>query len=151
MSLPLRLATPADIPALVRLGERAYAPYVARLGGIEPYAMRPDLPALVARGAVRVAEEGGTILGYLIDYADGDAWMLENLAVDPRAQRRGLGRALLAAAEAAARAAGAPAIRLYTNVVMTENQALYLRLGYRETGRDRFGEMHRVHYEKPLG
>ncbi|MEM9146422.1 MAG: GNAT family N-acetyltransferase [Pseudomonadota bacterium] len=150
MTLALTLAVPEDLDTLVALAERAYAPYVARLGGIEPYAMRPDFAGHIGAGRVQVLAEDGAILAYLIAYREEAAWLIENLAVDPARQGQGLGRGLLAAAEEAARRAGCAEIRLYTNAVMTENQALYRRLGYRETGRTQVGPMHRVHFERPL-
>jgi ribosomal protein S18 acetylase RimI-like enzyme len=61
--------------------------------------------------------------------------LIESVAVDPRHQGRGLGRRLMALAEAEARRQGRLAVRLYTNAKMTENIALYARLGYRETER----------------
>jgi ribosomal protein S18 acetylase RimI-like enzyme len=45
------------------------------------------------------------------------------------------GRALVAFAEAEARRRGYAQLRLYTHVLMTENLALYRRLGFEESGR----------------
>lgn len=150
MSLATRPATEADLPALVALAEAAYALYIPRLGGREPLAMRPDFVSHLAEGEVLVLEREGGLAAYLIAFDDGDGWMLDNLAVSAAHQGRGIGRQLVALAEEQARAAGKPVLRLYTNVVMTENQALYRRLGFRETGRTEVSGMHRIHYEKPL-
>ena len=49
-----------------------------------------------------------------------------------------------------ARAARARAVELYTNAQMTENQSLYHRLGYAETGRAMEDEFDRVFYRKEL-
>jgi ribosomal protein S18 acetylase RimI-like enzyme len=50
-------------------------------------------------------------------------------------QRRGVGRALLAVAEAAIRSAGHAAARLETDSFNTRSLAFYARHGYREIGR----------------
>ena len=88
--------------------------------------------------------------GFVVGYPRGDHWHLENVAVDPAKQGTGLGRALVTHAEAVARAAGARAVELYTNAKMTENQGLYPRLGYRETGRAAEDGFDRVFYRKTL-
>ncbi len=81
-------------------------------------------------------EEGGVLAGVLVLEDAGDGTLLvDNVAVAPSAQGKGLGRALIAFAEAEAQRRGLCEVRLYTNVLMTENLALYGRLGFRETGR----------------
>jgi hypothetical protein len=45
---------------------------------------------------------------------------------------------------------GLTKLRLYTNVVMTENQAIYAHLGYRETRRETEDGYQRVYLEKDL-
>ncbi len=76
--------------------------------------------------------------------------LLDNIAVVPAAQGKGLGRRLLAFAETAARNENLPAIRLYTNQAMTENVALYTRIGYVETHRGEENGFHRVYMTKRL-
>ena len=56
------------------------------------------------------------------------------LAVIPARQGLGLGRRLLAFAEAEALRRGYREIRLYTHQTMVENQRLYTSIGYEETG-----------------
>jgi hypothetical protein len=53
-------------------------------------------------------------------------------------------------AESEAGRRGLTRLALYTNVVMTENQAIYARLGYRETRREAESGYHRVFMEKRL-
>ena len=71
-------------------------------------------------------------------------------AIRPSAQGAGLGRRLLEFAEEQARQRGLARLDLYTNEVMTENQAIYARLGYRETGRRTEDGYQRVYMEKDL-
>ena len=58
---------------------------------------------------------GYAAAGFLVGYPRGDHWHLENVAVDPSAQGRGLWRTLIVHAEAVARATGAQAVELYAN------------------------------------
>ncbi|MEL6482556.1 MAG: hypothetical protein AAFQ75_13990, partial [Pseudomonadota bacterium] len=53
-------------------------------------------------------------------------------------------------AEAAGRAVGHARATLFTNIVMTENQALYTRLGWHETGRRPYKGTEIIDFEKPL-
>ena len=57
------------------------------------------------------------------------------IAVHPDRQGQSVGRRLIAFAEAEARRLGHTELRLYTHATMTENIALYRRLGFTETGR----------------
>jgi GNAT superfamily N-acetyltransferase len=63
------------------------------------------------------------------------ALYLGKLAVRHDLRGRGIARALVAAAEAEARARGLPALELRTRVELTDNHATFARLGFRETGR----------------
>jgi ribosomal protein S18 acetylase RimI-like enzyme len=75
-----------------------------------------------------VAAEGEQILGMV--HWDGD--FIHALHVTGAAQRRGVGRALLAHAEQAIAAAGRAAARLETDTFNTRSRAFYAALGYRE-------------------
>ncbi|MGO4337007.1 GNAT family N-acetyltransferase [Labrys sp. KB_33_2] len=145
----LRLATTADLPAIEHIVEAAYAPYIARIGR-KPGPMLDDYAALVRAGRVRVSPLDGNVLGILVLIPQEDVMLLDNIAVAPAAQGRGLGRRLLQAAENLAREAAYRRIRLYTNEAMTENIALYARSGYVETHRVEEKGLRRVYMEKDL-
>ncbi len=76
--------------------------------------------------------------------------MIENVAVRTDAQGRGIGRALIGFAEQRARDLQLSEVRLYTHELMTENLALYARLGYAETHRRSEGGFGRVFFAKRL-
>ena len=62
----------------------------------------------------------------------GDTLHVGNVAVHPSVQGTGIGRQLMDFAERRAILHGLTRLSLYTNEVMTENQAIYTHLGYRE-------------------
>jgi GNAT superfamily N-acetyltransferase len=71
--------------------------------------------------------------GFLAD--TGRSVYLGKLAVHPRHRGRGLLRRIVAEAEAMARRIGRPVLELGTRVELTENQATFTRLGFREVAR----------------
>ncbi|MGF1447315.1 MAG: GNAT family N-acetyltransferase [Pikeienuella sp.] len=142
----VRPAVVDDAPRLAEIALAAYAPYVAAIGR-EPPPMRQDFPADIARARVWVA--GGPD-GFIVAYAQGTDWHVENLAIAPEAQGRGLGRTLLAFTETHARQLGHPRVALYTNAAMAGALALYPRLGYREIGRRVEHGLRRVFFVKAL-
>ena len=144
----IRPARPADVPAVRDIVERAYVGYVERIGR-RPAPMDDDYTAKVLDGDVFVADDGG-VAGIVVLVAEADHVLVENVAVDPRRQGSGIGRALLAHAESFARERQTPELRLYTNAAMVENLAFYPRLGYREVGRRVEDGFDRVFFSKRL-
>jgi ribosomal protein S18 acetylase RimI-like enzyme len=82
--------------------------------------------------------------------AGDEGFLVDNVAVAPGHQGRGLGRILLEHAEAAAHSAGFDSIYLYTHELMIENQALYARIGYVEYARRQHGDALLVYMRKTL-
>ncbi|AWM89285.1 GNAT family N-acetyltransferase [Microvirga sp. 17 mud 1-3] len=145
----IRQAGPEDRAAIEAIVEAAYAPYIPRIGR-KPGPMLDDYEILIADGRVHVLVDGGIVRGLVVLIPDGDALLLDNVAVDPRAQGRGYGRMLLNFAEAEARRTGVRTLRLYTNEAMTENIALYGRLGFVETHRAVEKGLRRIYMTKVL-
>ena len=144
-----RLAEPNDRPAVESIVQAAYGHYVARIGQ-KPGPMLDDYTALIAERRVHVLEDAEGLLGLLVLIPEPQAMLLDNVALHPRAQRRGFGRLLLDFAETTARTAGYTTIRLYTHVMMTENIALYTNLGYHETHRGEEHGLQRMYMVKSL-
>jgi ribosomal protein S18 acetylase RimI-like enzyme len=128
--------------------EQAYSPYVARIGR-RPGPMDDDYAAEVAAGVVDVIEDAGEVVGLIVLVDEGETLLVQNVAVRPAAQGRGVGRELLAHAERTAVRLGLAELRLYTHSAMTENIALYTRLGWRETERRSEDGFSRVFFAKP--
>jgi ribosomal protein S18 acetylase RimI-like enzyme len=147
----IRRAWPEDRAAVERIVHDAYSIYIERIGK-PPGTMLDDYGALIAEGAVNVLEEAdGTIAAILVLRPKTDHLLLDNIAVRPDLQGRGFGRQLIAVAEDETRRLGHDELRLYTHEKMTENFALYKRLGFVETGRGREAGYDRVFMTKRLG
>ncbi|MFM0368959.1 GNAT family N-acetyltransferase [Paraburkholderia aspalathi] len=144
-----RLAILADLEAVEEIVRQAYSPYISRIGR-PPGPMLDDYEVLICEGRVYVAELEGAIQGIVVLIPEQDAMLLDNVAVAPSARGTGLGRSLLEFAERSARAAGYRVIRLYTHETMTENIALYSRIGYAETHRAEERGLRRVFMVKQL-
>jgi ribosomal protein S18 acetylase RimI-like enzyme len=127
----VRRAEAADVAAIEALVTRAYEPWVERIG-IRPLPMEQDYAERIAVTDAFVLEDEGEIVGLLILESGGDRFVVDNVAIEPSRQGRGLGRRLLAYAEERGRERGVPELRIYTNQKMTENIELYARLGYVE-------------------
>jgi ribosomal protein S18 acetylase RimI-like enzyme len=146
----IRLATAADVPHIEQIVNDAYAPYISRIGRA-PAPMNVDYQHLVATTSnASVLVENSSIVGVIVTVAAPDHLMIENVAVARTAQARGHGRTLLEHAERQARALGLVQIRLYTNAAMTENLAMYPRIGYVEVARRSEDGFERVYFAKDL-
>jgi GNAT superfamily N-acetyltransferase len=146
----IRPARPEDVPAIVALVSAAYEPYLASIG-VRPLPLDDDYAARVDRGEAFVAGgDDGSVDGLLVLVREPEYLLVDNVAVRPDVQGRGVGRGLLAFAEARARASGLAELRLYTNVRMVENRRLYARLGYVELDRAVLGGRDAVWMRKRL-
>ena len=146
----LRKARTDDRAAVEAIVDAAYSIYVERIGKA-PGPMLDDYAGLIAAGAVSVLEDpDGVIAALIVLLPKPDHLLLDNIAVRPDRQGRGLGRRLIAFAESEARRRGYAELRLYTHETMTENIALYTRLGFRETGRGQEAGYNRVFMTKPI-
>ena len=146
----VRPATPADVPALGRLGAllvRVHhdfdrARFIPPPPDIED-AYAGFLGALIDEpdALILVAERDGQVVGYTytgIEGTDflalrGPAGVLYDLAVDPAHRAHGVGRMLVDATMAALRARGVRQAVLFTAVQNESAQRLFARAGFRPT------------------
>ncbi len=145
----LRPAREEDVGELTELVHDAYRPYVERLGML-PGPMTDDYAEVVRDRDVTVMEREGAIVGVIVLGVTEEGFTIENVAVYPSYRGLGVGRALLEFAEAEARRSGFDSVHLYTHEKMTENQALYARIGYAEYDRRTSGTFSRVFMRKRL-
>lgn len=145
----IRPARPDEADAVRDVVHEAYRHYIARIGK-PPGPMLDDYAQRIADAQTWVLEDAGGIAGILVLEETADSLLLDNIAVAPGQQGKGVGRALLEFAEAEARRRGFTAIHLYTHELMTENLSLYSRIGYVETYRITEKGFDRVYMHKPL-
>ncbi len=143
----IRPARAADLAALHPVIERAYRGEAARdgwtheadlLSGAGARIERAALEAIVASASERLliaAQDGAPIGCVQIGDRGGGTAYLGLLCIDPRRQAAGLGRRLIAAAEACAIGTFA-ATRIEMSVIDSRSEliAYYERRGYRVTG-----------------
>jgi len=135
----IRPAVPRDFEALGELTVMAYeALFDEPLGGYERELR--DVARRAADSEVLVAVGGDEVLGgvtyvpssgrAMSEFDDEHAAGIRMLAVDPRHQGEGVGRALVKECVSRARAAGRDRIVLHSTTYMTAAQALYRSLGF---------------------
>lgn len=148
-SLHIRRATLADLDALVALERRAFT-----TDHLSRQQYRRHLHSATA--VVLAAVDGSGLLGKAVVFFRGNSGIarLYSIAVSNEARGRGLGEALLGAAEEAARRRACTRMRLEVRQDNSSAMRLYERLGYRrfaaragyyEDGADAW------RYEKVLG
>ncbi len=151
MTSPLvRRATPADMPAVGRLGALLVEEHHAfdaqrfitpRKRTPEGYARFLDTQLEEPEVAVIVAEAQGDVIGYAYvavegwDYMAlrGPAGALHDVIVDPAHRGQGVGTMLLEAALAFLKSRGAPRVVLSTAEQNEGAQRLFARAGFRRT------------------
>jgi len=143
----LRQASEADLPSIHHVIAAAYHQYLARMDK-PPAPLLRDYRHAVEAGSVWVT--GRPVTGLISLTQTGDLMLIENVAVHPDLQGTGLGRRLMEFAEERAKKYGIMRLALYTNEVMTENQAIYARLGYCVVDRRVEDGYRRIYMEKVL-
>ena len=129
-STSMRSAVAVDAAAVRVLTRVAYAKWVPVIGR-EPLPMRADYEEAVRQHRIDLAFLDGGLAALIETIDKGDHLVIENVAVAPAFQGRGLGRHLLTHAERLALELGYSEVRLYTNKQFAANVELYLAVGYR--------------------
>src|SRR5258708_2701186 len=127
----LRRATSSDARAVRDLSRAAYARWVPLIGR-EPLPMTADYDRAIASHIIDLFEEGGQLLALIEMIEQEDHLLVENIAVRPDQQGKGLGDWLLRHAEGIARSLDLEETRLYTNAAFISNLAFYTKRGYEE-------------------
>ena len=125
-----------DWPDLLALILRAFAFMEGRIDPpssalrLTPEQLQSDAQS----GTLYLARQDGVLVGCLLCRPRGQALYLSKFAVDPDRQGEGIGRALLAAAEAEARRRDTPVLELQTRIELGENHAAFAALGFQRVG-----------------
>ena len=131
MTLSIRVATVADLPAMMELEKRAAtaahwsaAQYEALFS-----ASHPERVALIL--------EEAELQGFVIARVLAEEWEIENIAIAGSARRRGLGTRLLGELLDLARKKGAAAVFLEVRESNRAARVLYEKWAFLESGRRR--------------
>src|ERR1700757_3988290 len=130
----LRRADQADLAVVQEISADAYITAYLPVLGYIPLPAEEDYRPRIERGEVWLLACGGRDVGVAVLEERPDHLLVYSIAVRPAEQGRGHGSALLDFADQRAAALGLAVIRLYTNLRMEKNIALYRRHGYVETG-----------------
>jgi len=149
MNLSLRPAVITDAPAVAACVNNAFSHYVERIG-MKPAPMEMDYEHEIREHQVFVVEDAGHAVGSLVLGITEEGFLLDVIAVNPKYWGKGVGRIMLEHAEAEARKQGFTSIYLFTHEKMTENQALYKKIGYVEYDRRLEMGRKRVYMRKQL-
>lgn len=148
--ITIRRATPADMPAIGRLGaelvrqHHAFDPrrFMAPGEDIEEgYAWFLGTQLRQPDVVIFVADRDGAVVGYVYAALEPRNWkelrdaagFIHDVVVEARARRLGLATRLVEAAAAWVREQGAPRVLLWSAVPNAEAQALFRKLGFRAT------------------
>ncbi len=135
-NLKIRIATPADIPAIIPIVNAAFS-VESFLEGTRTDEER--MSAMMAKGQFMVGEDAsGKIVTSLYVEMRGDRAYLGMLAVDPSLQGSGVGRQMANAAEDYCRKRGARHLDIVVLSLRPELLPLYRKLGFVETGTEEF-------------
>jgi ribosomal protein S18 acetylase RimI-like enzyme len=145
----LRPATAEDADAVRSLTREAYSKWVPIIGR-EPKPMAADYAEAVRKHRIDLLYLDDTLAALIEMVPASDHLLVENVAVAPAFQGRGLGRQLMAHAEQVARSLGLLEIRLYTNKLFAGNVRLYRKLGYGIDREEEFRGGLTVHMSKPV-
>ena len=137
MPLEIRPAAPAELPAVAELCVAAYAPFVA--GDDQYVGVLRDVARRAAAAELLVADDGGRVRGTVTYVRDGGPLgeiaspseaEFRMLAVDPSAQGRGVGTALLRWVLDESRRHGKAAVVCSSQPRMRAAHRVYERLGF---------------------
>ena len=128
-TIEMRQAVQSDACAVRQLTREAYAKLIPVIGR-EPKPMNADYGTALLHHRIDLLYVDGALVGLIETVDEGDQLLVENVAVAPEFQGRGLGAKLMAHADDIARSRGHTRTRLYTNQLFAENVELYLRLGF---------------------
>lgn len=136
----LRPATPEDHEVVGRVTVAAYEPFLAAVPDTGYVEHLRDAATRAREADLWVAcDDSGQVLGSVTICPEGSPWRelaqpgegeFRMLSVDPSAQGRGVGRALVEHALSSFRLQGATGIVLCSMSAMTSAHALYARLGF---------------------
>ena len=147
------LAMTTDLPATKLIARKSVERYVPWIGE-PPAPMNANFSGHILKDTVFIAQsekKQGSVLGYAIVLQRDGEWLLDNIAVSPEAQGRGVGSALIAACETFLQKRGVQRYHLYTNEAMEQNLTWYPEIGFVEMARRLEDGFSRIYFPKRNG
>jgi len=135
------------MPFLIRPAELNDLPSILEIEKQCPLAAHwtaEQYKAVLGSSVILVAEQAGKLCGFLSATAAAEDWEIENMAVAPDFQRRGIADQLMRALIRRAESTSASAILLEVRESNQPARRLYEKHGFREEGR------RRAYYKHPL-
>jgi N-acetylglutamate synthase-like GNAT family acetyltransferase len=130
--MKVRTATKADFDSILTLVNSAFQ--VERFFKNRDRLTATDLESYFGNGTFLVGEDEGHIIGCIYVKRTGERAYFGLLSIDPKRQKTGLGRRLVAAAEEFARETGAHFMDLKIIHLRTELPVIYAKMGYHVMG-----------------
>ncbi|CUW86865.1 GNAT family N-acetyltransferase [Agrobacterium sp. CG160-95] len=130
-----RLALPHEALIVKEISAAAYIPAYLQIVGAAPEPAFEDYLPRISAEQVWFSVTDGETSGLVVLESHHRYLMIYSIAVSPIFQGRGIGKSLLRFAELHALECGIGELRLYTNMRMTKNIALYSDCGFEECGR----------------
>lgn len=128
--MEIRYATAADLPQIRRMEEQAST--AAHWSAAQYHALfANDGPRRIAL----VAQDDLQVIGFLIARFLAGEWEIENIVVDERHKKRGIGTTLLRRLLSEAQAAGATSLILEVRESNAQARRLYEKTGFTSEGR----------------
>ncbi len=127
--ITIRRAGAEDAPAVTALTNAAYAKWIPVIGR-KPLPMTVDYVDAIEKHMIDLAVIDGSVAALVEMIDKGEHLMIENLAVAPEHQGKGIGKFLLQRAETVAQSLNLPMVRLLTNAKFASNVDFYLGNGY---------------------
>jgi GNAT superfamily N-acetyltransferase len=155
--LNIREATPADVPALVPLVNRAFE--IEKFFSGADRTDTDEMLRMMSDGTYLVSEDEQGPLGCVYVKINGEAGYFGMLAVDPARQKSGMGARLIAAAEDFARKRRCSVMEITVVNIRPELFPYYRKLGYVDVGpegrravlkREPLIDYHLIRMRKPL-
>lgn len=148
-NLIIRPAKSVDSSAISDCVYAAFKCYIPRIGK-PPGPMLDNYEEVIETHQVFVAVVENSIVGLVALSRQSHCMLLDTIVVHPSFQGNGFGKKLLAHAEQEAKRQGYTEIQLYTHEKMTENKAMYQKLGYVEIERRVENGYRRIYMKKQL-
>jgi ribosomal protein S18 acetylase RimI-like enzyme len=148
-AVTVRRAEPQDAPGVTACVCEAYLHYIERIGK-QPGPMLENYAEVIQQFEVHVAVAEARVVGAIVLKVTAEGFYVDNVSVRPAVKGQGVGRLLLELAETEARRQGYASVYLATHELMTENRALYSRIGYVEYEHRVVNGFPRVFFRKTL-